>query len=83
MSVQDVMMWPGHQFGLRSENNVDYGLRSSPMLNLEGQVLGMITDRDIFMACATKNRATSELTVRDTVSGDTYRCKMSEDVHRR
>lgn len=52
-----------------------------PVLNGEGQVLGMITDRDICMACATKNRAPSELTVGDTVSGKTYRCKMSDDVH--
>ena len=52
-----------------------------PVLNGEGQVLGMITDRDICMACATKNRAPSELTVGDTLSGKTYRCKMSDDVH--
>lgn len=52
-----------------------------PVVNIEGQVLGMITDRDICMACATKNRAPSELTVRDAVSGKTYRCKMSDDVH--
>ena len=52
-----------------------------PVLNVEGQVLGMITDRDICMACATKNRAPSEITVRETVSEKTYRCKMSDDVH--
>jgi CBS domain-containing protein len=52
-----------------------------PVVNVEGQVLGMITDRDICMACATKNRAPSELTVRDAVSGRTYNCKMSDDVH--
>jgi CBS domain-containing protein len=52
-----------------------------PVLNAEGRMLAMITDRDICMACATKNRAPSELTVRDTVSGRTYSCKMSDDVH--
>jgi CBS domain-containing protein len=52
-----------------------------PVLNGDGQVLGMITDRDICMACATKNRAPSELTVFDAVSGMTYRCKMSDDLH--
>jgi CBS domain-containing protein len=52
-----------------------------PVLNTEGQVLGMITDRDICMACATKNRAPSEITVREALSGKTYRCKMSDDVH--
>jgi CBS domain-containing protein len=52
-----------------------------PVVNGEGQVLGMITDRDICMACATKHRAPSELTVFDAVSGKTHRCKMSDDVH--
>jgi CBS domain-containing protein len=52
-----------------------------PVLNAEGRMLGMITDRDICMACATKNRAPSELTVRDAISGKTYSCKTSDDVH--
>ena len=52
-----------------------------PVVNPGRQVVGMITDRDICMACATKNRAPSELTVRDAVSGKTYRCKVSDDVH--
>ena len=52
-----------------------------PVVNGEGQVLGMITDRDICMACATKHRAPAELTVFDAVSGKTHRCKMSDDVH--
>jgi len=52
-----------------------------PVVNGKGQVLGMITDRDICMACATKNRPPSDLTVFDAVSGKTYSCKMSDDVH--
>ena len=52
-----------------------------PVLNGEGQVLGMITDRDICMACATKGRAPSELTVFDAVSGKTHSCKVYDDVH--
>src|SRR5262249_51154031 len=52
-----------------------------PVVNGEGQVLGMITDRDICMACATKNQAPSELTVRDAFSRRNYSCKVSDDVH--
>jgi len=52
-----------------------------PVVNGSGQVVGMITDRDICMACATKSRAPSELTVFDAVSGKAYRCKTSDDVH--
>ena len=52
-----------------------------PVVNGSGQVVGMITDRDICMACATKSRAPSELTVFDAVSGKAHRCKTSDDVH--
>jgi len=52
-----------------------------PVLNDQGEVFGMITDRDICMACATKNRAPSEITVGETVSGKTFGCKMSDEVH--
>ena len=51
-----------------------------PVVNGEGQVLGMITDRDICMASATKHRAPAELTVFDAMSGKTHRCKISDDV---
>lgn len=52
-----------------------------PVVNAEGQVMGMITDRDICMACATKNKAPSELTVRDAVSRWIHTSKVSDDVH--
>jgi len=52
-----------------------------PVLNVQGQVLGMITDRDICMATATRNKPPSEITAWETVSGKAYSCKMSDDVH--
>ena len=87
MNVQDIMtrdvQWCGPDTNLASAAKLmwDTDCGVLPVLNGEGQVLGMITDRDICMACATKNRAPSELTVGDTLSGKAYRCKMSDDVH--
>jgi len=52
-----------------------------PVLSAQGKVMGMITDRDICMATATKNRPPSEITVWETVSGKAYTCRMSDDVH--
>lgn len=52
-----------------------------PVLNVQGQVLGMITDRDICMAAATKNKPPSEITVWETVSGKAFTCRPSDDVH--
>ncbi len=52
-----------------------------PVLNTNGQVMGMITDRDICMATATKNKPPSEITVWETTSGKAYTCKPTDDVH--
>jgi CBS domain-containing protein len=87
MNVQEIMTTDVQRCGLETNLaaaaklmwDTDCGVL--PVVNGEGQVLGMITDRDICMACATKNRAPSELTVFDAVSGKTYRCKMPDDVH--
>ncbi len=52
-----------------------------PVLNVEGRVMGMITDRDICMAVATRNKPASEITVWETVSGKAHTCRMSDEVH--
>jgi CBS domain-containing protein len=52
-----------------------------PILNVQGQVMGMITDRDICMATATKNKPASEITVWETSSGKAYTCRETDDVH--
>ena len=87
MNVQEIMTndvrWCGLGTNLATAAKLmwDTDCGVLPVVNGEGQVLGMITDRDICMACATKNRAPSELTVFDAVSGKTHRCKASDDVH--
>jgi CBS domain-containing protein len=52
-----------------------------PVLNVEGHVMSMITDRDICMAAATKTKPASDITVWETVSGKVYTCQLSDDVH--
>lgn len=52
-----------------------------PVLNVEGRVMGMITDRDICMAVATRNKPASEITAWETVSGKAHTCRMSDEVH--
>jgi len=52
-----------------------------PVLNVEGKVLGMITDRDICMAAATKNRPPSQITVWETITPRAFTCRPTEDVH--
>ena len=51
-----------------------------PVMNDDTKVLGMITDRDICMAVATKHRLASDITVGDVFSGNLYACNPQEDV---
>ncbi|MDH5496410.1 MAG: CBS domain-containing protein [Nitrospira sp.] len=43
--------------------------------------MGMITDHDICMAAATKNKPPSEITVWETTSGKAYTCQPIDNVH--
>lgn len=51
-----------------------------PILNVQGQVMGMITDRDICMAASTRNRTPSALTVWETSSGKAITCRLDDDI---
>jgi len=52
-----------------------------PILNVQGQVLGVITDRDICMAASTKNSPPSAITVWETSSGKAITCRPDDDIH--
>lgn len=51
-----------------------------PILNVQGQVMGVITDRDICMAASTKNTAPSALTVWETSSHKATTCSPEDDA---
>ncbi|MBU6431917.1 MAG: CBS domain-containing protein [Nitrospirae bacterium] len=87
MNVQDIMTsdvqccGPDTNLAAAAKMMWDSDCGALPVLNVQGQVMGMITDRDICMASATKNKPASDLTVWETVSGKAYSCRMSDDVH--
>ena len=45
------------------------------------KVVGMITDRDICMAAATKHRDTANIHVSEVTSGKVYGCSPDVDIH--
>ena len=45
-----------------------------PVVTSEGRVIGMITDRDICMAVATKARTADRISVREVTAGTVYVC---------
>jgi CBS domain-containing protein len=87
MKVQDIMTsdvqccGPDTNLAIAAKMMWDSDCGALPVLNVEGKVLGMITDRDICMAAATKNKPPSEITVWETTSGKTFTCRPTDDVH--
>ena len=51
-----------------------------PVINAEGKLVGMITDRDICMAAATKHRDIADICVWETIGGNVYTCTPDQDV---
>ena len=52
-----------------------------PVVTANGEVVGMITDRDICMAAATKHRDVAAIRVKEVTSGQVYACSPDADIH--
>lgn len=52
-----------------------------PVVTATGEVVGMITDRDICMAAATKHRDAATIRVKEVISGKVYACSPDADIH--
>ena len=86
MKVQDVMTYDVQTCG--PETNLataamqmwkgDFGVM--PVVTA-GKVIGMITDRDICMAAATKHRDPANIRVKEVISGEVYGCSADTDIH--
>ncbi len=87
MKIQDIMTsdvqccGPATNLAAAAKMMWDSDCGALPVLNVDGQVMGVITDRDICMSTATKNKPASDITVWETVSGKAHTCRMSDDVH--
>jgi CBS domain-containing protein len=51
-----------------------------PVVDNANKVVGMITDRDICMAVATKNTTASQIRVADVMSKKLFTCKPQDDI---
>jgi CBS domain-containing protein len=87
MKVQDVMTY--NVQSCRPETNLaeaamemwrgDFGIL--PVVTSAGKVVGLISDRDICMAAATKHRDPANIRVKEVISGKVYGCSPDTDVH--
>jgi len=46
-----------------------------------GKVVGVVTDRDMYIALATRDRPASQVTVGDVATGKVWACGPDDDVH--
>ncbi len=53
---------------------------SVPVVDAEGRIVGMITDRDICMAVSTRNRLATDLRVSEVMSGKVYACAPDDNI---
>jgi CBS domain-containing protein len=59
----------------------EYDCGILPVVAHGGQVVGLITDRDVCMAAALKNRHLENIAVEDVTSGKVISCHPDDDVH--
>jgi CBS domain-containing protein len=52
-----------------------------PVAGETGELVGIVTDRDICIALGTKNVRASDLCVRDVIKNHALVCKSSDDIH--
>lgn len=86
MKVKDVMTTDVKHCGL--ETNLAAAARimwegdcgAVPVTDANGRVVGVITDRDICIAAATRPRTEGEIPVQDVISRTLYTCGPGDDV---
>ena len=87
MKVQDVMTYDVKT--CRAETNLAYAAMrmwrndcgALPVIADGQKVVGMITDRDICMAAATRHRDPANIRVKEAMSGKVYGCSCETDIH--
>ncbi len=86
MRVQEIMT--SNVKSCRPEENLaaaaglmwDHNCGVLPVVDEAGRVKGMITDRDIAIAVATRGRLASEITVGEVMSERVVSCTLDEDI---
>jgi CBS domain-containing protein len=86
MKIQDVMTSPARSctpdatLVNAAQTLWDHDCGALPVLDSEGRPVGMITDRDICMALARKNRFPADIRVREVMSPYPFVCRPSDEI---
>jgi CBS domain-containing protein len=52
-----------------------------PVVDTEGKLVGVVTDRDMYIALATRNKLASQVTVGEVAGTTVVTCAPEDDVH--
>ena len=55
--------------------------RHAPVVDNDGKLIGVVTDRDICIAMGTRNRLPGDLTVGEIAIRKVFTCKPNDDIH--
>lgn len=86
MKVEALMTWdvhtcrPDDSLSRAAQLMWDHDCGSLPVIDDEGRIVGMITDRDICMAAYTRGNALERIAVRSAMAQRVYTCQTSDTV---
>jgi CBS domain-containing protein len=52
-----------------------------PVMDANGKIVGVVTDRDVCIGLGTRNRLPGDVTVREVMSNRLFACSPEDDVH--
>jgi len=87
MKVKDVMMGTPYcsslqaNLGMAAELMWKGNCGFLPVVDAEEKVCGVLTDRDICIALATRNQTAGEVRVEEVVQRKVYACDPEDDIH--
>ena len=87
MTVQDVMTTPavackpGMNLAEATALFWENGCGALPITSETGELIGIVTDRDICIALGTRNVRSSDLHVQDVAHDHLLSCKRTDDIH--
>lgn len=86
MKVKDLMTAeprtcsPGTNLAAAAALMLDGDCGMLPVVD-DGKLVGVVTDRDLYIALATRNKVASEVTVGEVVQAPVYTCEPEDDLH--
>ena len=80
MTAQPVTCAPGTNLAEAAALMLDADCGILPVV-ADGKLVGVVTDRDMYIALATRNKLASEVTVDEVARRQVFTCEPDDDVH--